>query len=122
MNEQSIEMGERLLGFAAGVVKYVSSLEKTYTGRHISGQLMRSATSAGANWEESRGAESHQDFVHKLQIVLKELRESLFWLRLIEKSDLIPVTGEQLQVLLQEAKELNNIIGKSVYTAKNRQS
>jgi four helix bundle protein len=122
MNEKSTEMGERMLNFAAGVVNYVVTLENTYTGRHISGQLMRSATSAGANWEESRGAESHQDFVHKMQIVLKELRESHFWLRLNDKSKLNPDAGDQLKGLLQEAKELNNIIGKSVSTAKSRRS
>ena len=79
---------------------------------------MRAGTSAGANYEEACGAESRADFVHKLQIVLKELRESFYWLRLIKKTALILTTDPELLFLLQEAKELTNIIAKSVVTAK----
>jgi four helix bundle protein len=91
-------------------------LEKTYAGKHIAGQLMRSATSSGANYEEARGTESRADFVHKMQVVLKELRESLYWLRLTEKSSLI--SGDKSKKLLKEASELCNIIGRSIVTAK----
>lgn len=93
-------------------------LEKTAVEKHISNQLMRSATSAGANYEEACGAESKADFIHKMQLVLKELRESLYWLRLIRISDL--VTHEYLDSLLNESEELVKIIAKSIVTAKGK--
>jgi len=109
------------LSFTTGVIKITVKLNKTYTGRHIGGQLMRSATSAGANYEEACGAESRQDFIHKMQVVLKELRESLYWLRLIKKSEINKTKMDiGISRLLIEARELANIIAKSVVTAKNR--
>lgn len=110
-------ISDRLLDFAANVIVLAEQLDKSYTRRHIAGQLMRSATSAGANYEETCGAESKSDFVHKLQLVLKELRESLYWLQLIKKANLNRETND-VEVLLSEARELANIIAKSVITAK----
>ena len=110
------DLSDRLESFAAEVIKGVPRINRTFAGRHIAGQLIRSSTSAGANYEEACGAESRQDFIHKLQIVLKELKESLFWLRISVKADL--VTAEVINPLLKEGKELANIIGKSVVTAK----
>jgi four helix bundle protein len=79
-------------------------------------QILRSATSCGANYEEACGAESRADFIHKMQVVLKELRETLYWLRLIAKS--FPSLAEHLQIELREADELVRIFSKSVITAK----
>jgi len=118
MKSNRNELSERFLSFAARIIKLVVGLNSAAVGRHIGGQLARSATSAGANYEEACGAESRADFIHKLQIVLKELRESLYWLRLIEKSNLSSATV--LQALIQEANELANIVGKSVVTAKGK--
>ena len=66
-------LGERLLEYGARIIKLVESLPNTLVGRRVADQLLRSGTSAGANYEEARGAESKDDFVHKLQIALKEL-------------------------------------------------
>jgi four helix bundle protein len=110
------DLSDRLESFAADIIKGVLKINKTFAGRHIAGQLIRSTTSAGANYEEACGAESRQDFIHKLQIVLKELKESLFWLRVAVKADL--VTLEAVRMILKEGNELGNIIGKSVITAK----
>jgi len=110
------DLSDRLESFAAEVIKGVPRINKSFAGRHIAGQLIRSSTSAGANYEEACGAESRQDFIHKLQIVLKELKESLFWLRVTVKANLVAV--EAVQPLLKEGNELANIIGKSVVTAK----
>jgi four helix bundle protein len=110
------DLSDRLESFAAEVIKGVSRINRTFAGQHIAGQLIRSSTSAGANYEEACGAESRQDFIHKLQIVLKELRESLFWFRISLKAEL--VTAEAINPLLREGNELANIIGKSVVTAK----
>ncbi len=92
MKNKRNDLSKRLLNFAAEIIKLALRLNKTAVGRHIGGQLTRSGTSAGANYEEACGAESRADFILKLQIVLKELRESSYWLRLIKKIELIPVT------------------------------
>ena len=112
-------LSERFLDFAVNVIKLALRLEKTATGRHIGNQFTHSGTSAGANYEEACGAESRADFIHKLQVVFKELKESLFWLKLIKRSELLPSEDEPLNYLLNEAQELTNIIGKSVVTTKN---
>lgn len=109
-------LSDRLESFAADVIKGMPRISRSFAGRHIAMQLIRSSTSAGANYEEACGAESRQDFIHKLQIVLKELKESLFWLPISVKADL--VTAGAFNPLLREGKELANIIGKSVVTAK----
>ena len=112
-------MSERFLDFASGAIKVVALSEKNNIGRHIGGQLLRSATSCGANYEEACGAESRQDFVHKLQIVLKELRESLYWLKLLERATVVPESA--LILVMREAQELSAIIGKSIVTVKEKQ-
>jgi four helix bundle protein len=78
---------------------------------------MRSATSAGANYQEARGAESRADFVHKLQVVLKELRETQYWLFLVERASLAP--SGALKPLLVEVDELVRMVVKSILTAKS---
>ncbi len=113
-------LSERLLDFAVEVIKIVGKITKTYVGRQIAGQLIRSSSSAGANYEEACGAESRSDFIHKLQIVLKELRESSFWLKLIRKSSLLP--AEEIDELITESSELGNIIAKSIVTAKRNRN
>jgi len=117
MENKRNELSERLLDFASLSIKLATRLNKTDAGRHIANQLIESATSAGANYEEACGAESRNDFIHKMQIVLKELRESQYWIRLIGKSDIYH--GDDLNALLNEATQLINIIAKSVITAKN---
>ncbi|MDI6738794.1 MAG: four helix bundle protein [Candidatus Edwardsbacteria bacterium] len=68
---QNQDLSERLLDFAVAIIKLTESLSKTYAGAHISKQLIRAGSSAGANYEESWGAESRNDFIHKMPIVLK---------------------------------------------------
>ena len=115
---QNNNLSERLLNFSVSVVKLVTKLDKISAGKHIANQLTRCATSAGANYEEACAAESKADFIHKLQIVLKELRESAYWLRLIGRGELIRQNG--LLSILKEADELVRIVAKSVITAKSR--
>jgi len=81
---------------------------------------MRSATSAGANYEETRGAESRADFLHKSQLVLKELRETRYWLRLMHEVEMVKSDSEIIPNLIKENNELMNIIAKSIVTAKSR--
>lgn len=111
---------ERFLTFSVGVIKLGKVLNKSFEGRHIYGQLFRSATSSGANYEESQSAESKADFIHKLQVVLKELKESLFWLKLIEKGEFVEKEESNLTFLINENQELVKIIAKSIVTTKNK--
>ncbi len=113
------DISDRLLEFAVRIIKLVDALPNTLVGRHIGGQVLRSGTSPGANYEEARGAESKADFVHKLGIVLKELSETRYWLKLLIKSKLIP--SKRIESVFSEADELCKIIGKSVITAKKKQ-
>ena len=83
MGSFSDDMSDRFMVFVVNIIKFEKQLCKTYSGRHICGQLFRAGTSAGANYEEARAGESRADFIQKMQIVLKELRESHFWIKLI---------------------------------------
>lgn len=112
------DIAERLLDFAVRVGKVVDSLPETRMGRHIAGQLIRCGTSPAPNYAEPCGAESKRDFVHKLGVCLKELRESSCWLQMIVKSELI--TESRLFTLLDECGQLSSIIAKSIVTAKSR--
>ena len=80
--------------------------------------MLRSGTSPGANYEEARGAESSADFTHKLRVVLKELRESLYWLKVIEKAKLLP--SKKLENISNETEELSKIIAQSIITARKK--
>ncbi len=112
------ELAERLLDFAVRVGKVVNALPATRLGRHIAGQLVRSGTSPAPNYQEGCAAESRADFVHKLAICLKELRESHFWIQLIIKSKTLPQT--RMVGLLDECSQLCKIITKSIVTAKRK--
>jgi four helix bundle protein len=112
------DLSERFLNFAARVVKLVAALPKNQAARHVAGQVLRSGTSIGSNYEEARGAESRADFIHRLSVSWKEARESWYWLRLIDRAQLMkPV---RVAALLQEANEIAAILGKSLATAKGK--
>jgi four helix bundle protein len=84
------DLDDQLLEFAARIVRFVQSLPPSLVGKRIGDQLLRSGTSVGANYEEAQAAESHNDFVHKLQIALKEAREANYWLRVLDRSGVMP--------------------------------
>ena len=110
------ELSERLINFAARIGKAVDALPDTRMGRHIAGQLVRCGTSPAPNYEEAPAAESRADFIHKLGVCLKELRESQCWIRLIVKTELLP--EHKMGELHGECTELGNIIAQSIVTAK----
>ena len=114
----SEELIDRLINFAARVGKVVDALPDTRMGRHIGSQLVRSGTSPAPNYEEACAAESRADFVHKLSISLKELRESRCWIRLIIKTEMLP--QHRMGELFDECNQLCNIIARSIVTAKKR--
>ena len=111
-------LDERLLRLAVRVISVCHALPRTEVGKHVGDQLMRSGTSAGANYREACGYESRADFVHKMQIVLKELRETDYWLRLAIEAHLVP--EKRLGDLLQECHELTAMTVRSLTTAKGR--
>ncbi len=110
------EMEERFLDFAIRVGAVVDALPDTRLGRHISGQLVRCGTSPGPNYGEADAAESKNDFIHKLGVVFKELRESRIWIKMIIKGRRLPV--KRMSALLDECEQLCNIIASSLITAK----
>ncbi len=112
------EISGRLLDFATAVLALSNRMGRTASGRYLANQLLRAACSAGANYQESRGAESRADFIHKMHIVLKELREAHYWLTLVERSRL--VTGEDVTSLVGEADELVSILVRALVTAKSK--
>jgi four helix bundle protein len=114
------DLEERLLEFATRVIRVVESLPRTEVGRHVGGQLLRAGTSPYANHGEAEDAESPDDFIHKLKVCLKELRETWRWLRLIQRVPLVK-KPDLLAPLIDEADQLIRIFRQSMITArKNR--
>jgi four helix bundle protein len=107
---------QRLLDFAARCGRVVDALPETRMGKHVANQLVRCGTAAAPNYSEACAAESRKDFVHKLGIALKELRESRVWLQLSVRCELL--TNTSLEPLIEECNQLMRILGKSVVTAK----
>lgn len=111
------ELEERLINFAVQIIELSQQLSKSKAGNHLFSQLLRSGTSPALNYAEAQGAESIKDFIHKLQIVLKELRETFVNLKIIDRSNLCR-SKSQLQMTLKENDELIAIMVKSVKTSK----
>jgi len=109
------DLEERLLDYAVRIIRLVDALPRTPAGRHVAGELLRCGTSPLANHGEVQGAESRKDFVHKLRVCLKELRESRRWLRLVHRVPLI--APAKVEPLLQETEELIKIFVSSIRTA-----
>ena len=106
MNENDLR--ERLFRFALDVIKMLRTLKGGADLKVISNQLIRAATSSGANYEEAQAAVSRTDFGYKISISLKEMRESNYWLRLL--GDLYRQNSE-IERLIKESIELKNILG-----------
>ncbi|MFH1230167.1 MAG: four helix bundle protein [Planctomycetota bacterium] len=110
------DLAERIYNFVLGVIKLVRSLDREMSAQEIGRQLLRSATSIAANYEEATVAFTKADFTHKLSISFKEAKETNLWLRLIRDSELS--NSNVLSKLIQESLEIKKILGKSVKTAK----
>jgi four helix bundle protein len=115
--DKSYDLEDRLIDFAVRIIRMAESLPKTRVGNHIAGQLIRCGTSPAPNYGEAQSAESRADFVHKMKVCLKELRETRVWLLMIVRAKLIkPVS--KLDSLIQENNELISIFVTSTKTAK----
>ena len=120
MTDKKYDLEDRLLEYAAGIIRLVEKMSNTRTANHVGGQLLRCGTSPLFNHGEAQGAESSRDFVHKMRISLKELRESRRELRLIKRVPLIQDCTE-LTPVLQETEELTRIFVASIRTAEKNQ-
>ena len=110
------ELESRLISFAAAILSVSTKLPKTPQSRHISNQIVRSGTAAAANYGEARGAESRSDFIHKMGIVLKELNETVIWLEIILKAQLLP--NAEIVAVVSENRELCRILTAAVKSAR----
>ena len=106
---------ERLLEFSARIIRLVDALPNTRAGNHIAGQLLRCGTSPYGHHGEVEAAESRKDFIHKLKVCLKELKETRRWMRLINKAKMLP--EKTVVLFLEESEELIRIFFTSIRTA-----
>ncbi len=113
------DLEERLLDFAVDVIRFVEKMHKTDAGRHVNGQVMRAGTAPMAHHGEAQAAESNKDFIHKMRVAHKELRETSRWLNV---SCRVPLTNDlaENQRLLQETDELIRIFFASIRTAQQK--
>jgi four helix bundle protein len=110
-----LDLENRLVDFAVRIVSVVEALPNSKAGKHIGGQLVRSGTAPAPNYGEAQSAESRKDFIHKMKVVLKELRETSIWLKIIERKGLCPRT--KMTAIVRECDELISIFVKSIKTA-----
>lgn len=102
------DLGKRTFEFAVNTIKYCRELDISRGNDVISYQLVKASTSSGANYEEAQSASSRADFKHKIDISLREMRESNYWLRILEA---LNYKDKQLKVLINESEELKKILG-----------
>ena len=117
---KAIELESRLIDFACRVMEMAEKLPETYGARHLASQIIRSATSPALNYGEVQGAESRDDFIHKMKICQKELRETFVCLKLIEKRGWF--AQGKMTALINESNELIAIFVASSKTASLKKS
>ena len=116
MNKYDLE--ERLIEFSVLIIEIVKEMPNTKVGNHLSGQLVRSGTSVSLNYGEAQSGESRKDFIHKMKVVLKELRETFICLKIIRRTKLYE-TEAKIEKAKKENNELISIFVKSIETAQN---
>ena len=111
------DLNERLIDFAVMIIVITDGLPNTRAGNHLAGQMVRSGTSPALNYGEAQSGESRKDFIHKMQIVLKELRETINALKIIGKAKMYKDV-QLLDTTIKENNELISIFVKSITTAR----
>ncbi|MBC35656.1 MAG: four helix bundle protein [Bacteroidetes bacterium] len=117
MNKSQLE--SRLINFSLLIIKIVNSCTSCKAGSHLSNQIVRSGTSVSLNYGEAQSAESRKDFIHKMKIILKELRETFITLKLIRSANLSRHKVDVDQAI-DECNQLISIFVKSVLTAQSK--
>ena len=115
------DLEDRLLEFSVRIIHVTESMNRSRAGTHVADQLLRAGTSPYGNHGEAEGAESRQDFIHKLKICYKELREARRWLRLAQRAPLV-AKPELLNGIITEAEELVRIFAASIRTAESNRT
>ena len=118
MKNRKYDLDDRLIDFAVANIKLAESLPNTRSGIHLGGQLLRSGTSPSLNYGEAKSGESKNDFIHKMKICLKELRETYNCLRILHRAEIYRNETVILE-LIEECNELISIFVKSINTANN---
>ncbi|HNU87735.1 MAG TPA: four helix bundle protein [Ferruginibacter sp.] len=119
MVKRKYDLEDRLVDYTRRMIDVVEVLPNTRAGSYIAGQLIRSCHSPTFNYGEAQAAESTKDFVHKMSVILKELKECRTALKIILKKEMIkPVV--KLEGIYKETEELVAIVGKSISTAKRK--
>jgi four helix bundle protein len=111
--QKKYNLEERLIQFAVSILDLSESIPKTYAGNHLSKQIVRSGTAPALLYGEAQGAESPADFVHKMKVALKELRETYICLRILEQKEML----KAIDKVKQENNELISIFVASIATA-----
>ncbi|MCF6170010.1 MAG: four helix bundle protein [Bacteroidales bacterium] len=119
MNVKRSDLADRLTDFSVRIIRIAESLPVIRAGSYIADQIIRSGTSPALNYGDAQDAESNKDFIHKIKIVLKELRETSVALQLISKLEIFPEPNE-LKSIRDENNQLIAIFVASVKTAKNK--
>ena len=114
------ELETRLIEFSVSIIELSRKMKNSYVAKHLSSQLVRSGTSVSLNYGEAMSGESKRDFIHKLKIILKELRESHICLKIIEKTQLCS-DMKVLNLISKENNELISIMVSSIKTATKNQ-
>ncbi len=111
------DLEDRLIEFSVLIIEIINEMSNTKAGNHLSGQLVRSGTSFSLNYGEAQSAESRKDFIHKMKVILKELRETFVCLKIIHRSKLYKTENKIIKAK-KENNELISIFVKSIETAK----
>ena len=112
---RSFDLEERLIRFASSIIQLSEILPQTFAGRHIAGQMIRSGTAPALHYGEAQSGESRKDFIHKMKIALKELRETFNALKIVNVVNWLP--SEKLAPILDENNQLISIFVRSIETA-----
>src|ERR1051326_3125963 len=112
------DLENRLIDFAARIIKLADALPTTAAGKHIANQALRCGTAAAPQYAEARGAESRADFIHKLKIALKELNECNVWLRMVCRAQMLK--DNLLADLIDENQQLCRILNASIRSEERR--
>jgi len=117
-SKAKIELRERCYHYSIRTIKFISALPEKRINWILSNQLLRSATSIGANVTEAKSASSKKDFIRYHEIALKSANETVYWLGLLK--DALNINGSEIKYLLKETEELSKIIAASILTMKNK--
>ncbi|MGM0636425.1 MAG: four helix bundle protein [Bacteroidota bacterium] len=119
MANYKYDLEERLIKFSVDVIALCNVMGESFAARHLAEQLIRSSTSVALNYGEAQSAQSPKDFIHKMRLCLKELRESYVNLKIQKEANLIK-NSEKVDILIEENSQLIAIFVSSIKTSKRK--